>query len=273
MTENATIVLQRVSAWSSRLRKFKVELDGDLLGTIANDEQKRFTVASGHHVVQVKCDWNSSRKVSIDLSPGEALHLRCGAPVVSDLKGQLKGLVSPAESLELERIDPVEQRDFVASADGPRAKTKIFISYRRKDSPDVCGRIYDRLAQAFGKSAVFIDVDDIPLGVDFRQHLDQQVAQCEVLLAVIGDGWLEMGADGQNRLFDELDFVRLELESALARNIPVIPLLVRGAGLPGADQLPDSLKPLLFRHGLPIRPDPDFHNDMQRLIDGLRTKR
>jgi hypothetical protein len=60
----------------------------------------------------------------------------------------------------------------------------IFISYRREDSADVTGRIYDRLVGVFGREAIFKDVDSIPLGVDFRKHLDKEVSRCQVLLAV-----------------------------------------------------------------------------------------
>ena len=69
--------------------------------------------------------------------------------------------------------------------------SKILISYRREDSADVTGRIYDRLVQQFGQEAVFKDVDSIPFGVDFRIHLDAQVAKCEVFLAVIGQDWMK----------------------------------------------------------------------------------
>jgi len=68
--------------------------------------------------------------------------------------------------------------------------SKILISYRREDSADVTGRIDDRLVQQFGRQAVFVDVDSIPFGVDFRKHLDEQVAKCDVFLAVIGPEWM-----------------------------------------------------------------------------------
>ncbi|MEO5780209.1 MAG: toll/interleukin-1 receptor domain-containing protein [Arthrobacter oryzae] len=113
---------------------------------------------------------------------------------------------------------------------------KILISYRREDSADVTGRIYDRLIQQFGREAVFMDVDSIPLGVDFRVHLDEQVAKCEVFLAVIGRDWMQhLGSTGRTRLDDPRDFVRIEIESALKRQIPVIPVLVRGASIPLAE--------------------------------------
>ncbi len=146
----------------------------------------------------------------------------------------------------------------------------IFISYRREDAADVTGRINDRLRQYYGEEAIFTDVDNIPFGVDFRAYLDQEVSQCKVLLAVIGRNWLIVKNDqGQPRLSDPTDFVRIEIESALQRNIPVIPLLVHGTKMPSGGELPESLRGLTFRNGTLIRPDPDFHNDMDRLIKGL----
>jgi hypothetical protein len=146
----------------------------------------------------------------------------------------------------------------------------IFVSYRRSDSADVSGRIYDRLIAKFGKETVFKDVDSIPLGLDFKEYLDKQVGECNVLLAIIGDRWLEASdVSGERRLDDPADFVRIEIESALERGIPVIPLLVRDAKMPSEEQLPATLKKLVYRNGTPIRSDPDFHRDMDRLISAL----
>ena len=151
--------------------------------------------------------------------------------------------------------------------------SKILISYRRDDSADVTGRIYDRLIQQFGQEAVFMDVDSIPFGVDFRIHLDAQVAKCEVFLAVIGRDWMKKrGSKGKSRLEDPGDFVRIEIESAMKRQIPVIPVMVSGASIPPVERLPASLQELSYRNGISVRPDPDFHRDMDRLIDFLKQK-
>ncbi|MEP7112490.1 MAG: toll/interleukin-1 receptor domain-containing protein [Ilumatobacteraceae bacterium] len=150
-------------------------------------------------------------------------------------------------------------------------KMSIFLSYRREDSADVAGRIYDRLALAFGQDQVFKDVDSIPLGVDFRDHLLHVVGRCDVLLAVIGDHWLGAGtASDVSRLDDPKDFVRIELEGALQRGIPVIPVLVRGAAVPREADLPLALGALAYRSGIAVRADPDFHRDLDRLIEGVR---
>lgn len=148
--------------------------------------------------------------------------------------------------------------------------SKIFLSYRREDSADVTGRIYDRLIHVFPQS-VFRDVDSIPLGVDVRAYLDEQVAKCDVFLAVIGRDWLKAkGRNGKSRLEDHEDFVRIEIESALKRQIPIIPVLVSGAKIPPAERLPISIQDVSYRNGIVVRPDPDFHKDMDRLIVQLK---
>lgn len=162
------------------------------------------------------------------------------------------------------------ERDSRAAGPVRQLSGHIFISYRRSDSADIVGRIYDRLVQEFGRNAIFKDVDSIPLGTDFKEYLNKTVSECSVLLAVIGDHWLDAADDsGKKRLEDSGDFVRIEIESALEQAIAVIPLLVRGARMPEEYDLPASLKQLVYRNGIPIRPDPDFHRDMDRLISAL----
>lgn len=168
---------------------------------------------------------------------------------------------------------PREKETAPAPPTSPSSPTKmtVFLSYRREDSADVAGRIYDRLALAFGQDQVFKDVDSIPLGVDFRDHLLQVVGRCDVLLAVIGDHWLVPGIGSEGpRLDDPKDFVRIELEGALQRGIPVIPVLVRGAAVPREADLPPTLGTLAYRSGIAVRADPDFHRDMDRLVEGVR---
>jgi hypothetical protein len=147
---------------------------------------------------------------------------------------------------------------------------RVFISYRHEDSRHQVGRLYDRLKARFGASRVFRDVDSIPPGLDFREILTERVATCDVFLAVIGDAWLSVvDSTGKRRLDDADDFVRIEIEAALRRKIPVIPVLVGSGGVPLAAELPESLRPLAFRQIAPIRSDPDFHTDIDRLIDGI----
>src|SRR5215469_12903638 len=121
----------------------------------------------------------------------------------------------------------------------------IFVSYRRQESAHLAGRLYDRLADRFGEGQVFIDVDAIEPGVDFAEEINRAVANCHVLLAVIGPTWLTATDErGRRRLDDPHDIVRLEIEAALARDVRVIPILVEGAAMPGRDDLPESLADL-----------------------------
>jgi hypothetical protein len=151
------------------------------------------------------------------------------------------------------------------------AARPIFISYRRQDSQHITGRIYDRLISQFGKEAVFKDVDSIPLGYDFRDHLREQVGRCAVLVAVIGKSWNPPAASGDRRLSDPRDHLRIEIESALERRIPVIPVLVDGVEVPAEEELPASLGRLAYHNGVAVRPDPDFHHDADRLVRGIEA--
>jgi hypothetical protein len=175
--------------------------------------------------------------------------------------------------LKAETVVPSKLEPVSAPAARPKVEagsSHIFVSYRRSDSADIAGRIYDRLIGKFGKGPIFKDVDSIPLGLDFKEYLDMKVGECDVFLAIIGDEWVNASdSKGNHRLDDPTDFVRIEIESALERKIPVIPLLVRDAHMPREDDLPSSLRKLVYRNGTPIRSDPDFHRDMDRLIAAL----
>jgi hypothetical protein len=147
---------------------------------------------------------------------------------------------------------------------------KIFINYRRDDSISTSGRLHDRLAQAFGRKNLFMDVDHIPAGVDFVEYLNSQVATCDVFLAIIGPNWLHAkDDDGRRRFENPDDFVTIEIAAALARNIRVIPVLVDGARTPKADKLPDSIKPLVRRNAVEVR-NTHFGRDAEALVDKVR---
>jgi TIR domain len=148
--------------------------------------------------------------------------------------------------------------------------SKVFLCYRRDDSAGYAGRIEDRLVREFGQNLLFIDVDAIPLGVDFIKVLHEEVAKCAVLVAVIGNRWLDASDEaGNRRLDDEEDFVRVEIKAALQRDIPVIPILLDGVRVPKANQLPKDIEALATRNGLDVRHS-SFHGDMDRLIQDLR---
>ena len=146
----------------------------------------------------------------------------------------------------------------------------IFINYRREDSAGTAGRLHDRLAQVFGRKDIFMDVDQIPPGIDFVAHLNSQVAACKAFLVVIGPHWLNVKNEaGQRRLNQPDDFVAIEIAAALARDIRVIPVLVDGAIIPKASELPDSLKPLVRRQAIDLR-QAHFGRDSEALIERLR---
>jgi uncharacterized membrane protein YhaH (DUF805 family) len=131
---------------------------------------------------------------------------------------------------------------------------RIFISYRRSDDQSAAGRLYDRLLQHFDREQLFMDVDTIEPGVDFVKSLDDQLAACIAFIAVIGPRWLTArGNDGNPRLDNPKDYVRLEIETALKRgDIRVIPVLVDGASMPQPSDLPSSLQALAQRNAVEI---------------------
>src|SRR5262245_12408840 len=146
---------------------------------------------------------------------------------------------------------------------------RIFINYRRDDSTAMAGRLHDRLAQRFGRKTLFMDVDHIPPGVDFVTHLNNQVAACDVFLAIIGPNWLNITNEkGERRLDAADDFVAIEIAAALARNIRVIPVLVDGARMPKVGELPKSLKPLVRRQAFDLR-HTHFGRDAEALIEKI----
>jgi hypothetical protein len=145
----------------------------------------------------------------------------------------------------------------------------IFISYRRNDAEGEAGRLFDDLVDHFGERAVFMDVAAIEPGRDFRRAIDDSVAACSVLLAIIGERWLDaVDAEGRRRLDETGDFVRLEIAAALRRDIPVVPVLVRGARMPRHDRLPDDLQELAFRNATELT-HARWRSDVRHLIDAL----
>ncbi|HEY4901417.1 MAG TPA: TIR domain-containing protein [Terriglobales bacterium] len=146
----------------------------------------------------------------------------------------------------------------------------IFVSYRRDDSEGEAGRLFDDLVAEFGEDSVFMDVAAIEVGRDFRKAIDESVATCGVLLSMIGKNWTEAkNSAGQRRLDDPSDFVRLETASALKRDIPVIPVLVHGARMPSAEELPNDLKELAYRNGVELT-HARWNSDVQLLFKALR---
>jgi TIR domain len=145
----------------------------------------------------------------------------------------------------------------------------VIVSYRRSDSRWITGRIVDRLERDLGKGDVFVDIDAIPLGMDFRDHLRNVLDRCDVLLAVIGPNWLTADESGQPRIFEPTDWVRIEIETALARGTPVIPVLIDRAPMPKVSELPESLHAFAFRQAADVDSGRDFHVHMDRLVRAI----
>lgn len=149
---------------------------------------------------------------------------------------------------------------------------KIFISYRRDDSAGYAGRLYDLLAARFGAKNVFMDIDTIPPGKDFRKVITDEVGKCDVVLVLIGKQWLGIvDAQGHRRLDDPQDWVRVEIATALAKpGVWVIPVLVHNARMPGAHELPEELKELVWRNAIELS-DSRFQHDTKKLIQAIEA--
>jgi hypothetical protein len=156
--------------------------------------------------------------------------------------------------------------------DQPKSDLALFISYRREDSRDTVGRMHDHLRQSFDEARLFLDVERQTAGEDYRIVIGRALERADLVLAVIGPRWLTVAdQEGRRRLDDPADMVRLELETALETQRHVIPVLIEGASMPGQADMPASLHPLCYRTAVPVRPDPDFKSDMERLVAALRA--
>jgi hypothetical protein len=154
---------------------------------------------------------------------------------------------------------------------GPDADEGIFISYRRQDEPNFAGRLSDRLTTAFGEEKVFMDISSLDLGLDFVEAINQSLSRCYALIVIIGKRWLDVVDEhGRRRLDDPEDFVRLEIETAISRGIRVIPILVEGAKMPNASQMPKSLESLPRRHMIEMSHE-KFSIEGELLVGSLRS--
>ena len=147
--------------------------------------------------------------------------------------------------------------------------SRIFVSYRRDDARGDAGRLTDNLKLHFGDKQIFRDVEAIEAGVDFVEAINSAVSQCAVLLAIIGPNWLRLtDSQGRRRLDDPNDFVRLEIAAALQRNIRVVPVLVGGAVMPKAEDLPPGLETLARRQAHELS-DGRWDFDVGQLVETL----
>jgi hypothetical protein len=147
---------------------------------------------------------------------------------------------------------------------------KIFISYRRQDSGASALGIGQYLEHEFGRKNVFIDVD-MRAGAKFPKVLEQRLAECKVMLVLIGPDWLNATDEqGRRRLDDPDDWVRLEIAHALNRNITVIPVRVNGAELPSKGNLPSDIRGLLDHQAVSVTLA-GFRNEMSGLVRDIRS--
>ncbi len=144
----------------------------------------------------------------------------------------------------------------------------IFINYRRDDTKWPAKQLHAELSKYVASNSIFIDVDSLPIGLDFREEISSWISQCDVFLALVGPNWM-LEKDGAPRLQNEQDLVRIEIESALTLGIPVVPVLVDGARVPDVEKLPETLSNLFKRNGviLDIR---TFQSDVENLYNKLK---
>jgi hypothetical protein len=145
---------------------------------------------------------------------------------------------------------------------------RIFISYRRSDSAGHAGRLHDYLKDYFGAQRIFFDVDTIQAGANFEQKINTELDNSDAVLVLIGNQWLDCrDAEGNRRLDDPQDYVRLEIATALGKNITVIPILLQGSQMPSGNALPDALRDLSMRNA--IRLNDDHWNSDCNLLAGI----
>lgn len=148
---------------------------------------------------------------------------------------------------------------------------RICISYRRADSRAIAGRIHDRLVGRYGAEAVFMDVSDIPYGVDFREHIQRVFGDTRVLVAVIGPEWLGGKGKRRARIQERDDPIRVEINTALRQKIDVIPVLIDHVKMPPAESLPADIQEFAFRNAMRLDSGVDFQTHIERLMAHIDT--
>jgi hypothetical protein len=150
-----------------------------------------------------------------------------------------------------------------------REVPSIFLCYRREDTQDAAGRLHDRLVNAYGQERVFMDIDSVPLGIDFVEHVTEQIGSCIAVIVMIGKQWHAIKDKKRRRRLDnEDDLVRAEIRAALKQKIPVIPVTVQNAAMPQAEDLPDDIRLLARRNGIDLSAT-RWTTDVERLIKEL----
>ena len=175
--------------------------------------------------------------------------------------------VTPQEST---RSNGDEPPSLVANTRNERiSRGPVLICYRREDAPDAAGRLHDHLNYQYGAQRVLIDLDDVPLGVNFVDHVAEHVQGCSAVVVIIGRHWLTAtGKRGNRRLEDDFDYVRLVVAAALRLNVPILPVFVQDAEMPAADELPEDIRPLARRNGIELSAT-RWQSGVERLIKEL----
>jgi hypothetical protein len=166
------------------------------------------------------------------------------------------------------------QRQRLAGRPSPRPLgSKVFISYRRSDTKQMAGRVYERLSDEFSEQEIFFDIDTIPMGVNFREHISEAILESAVLLLLIGDKWLRPGPMRWFATRSAEDFVYTEIELSLEYGLPILPLLVDDAEMPKEHEVPKSIADFVLRNAALVRSGRDFKKDMERVIENIKTMR
>jgi hypothetical protein len=191
--------------------------------------------------------------------------------ILDDMARDFYEALTPVICSDYQRSTQYQEQRRTLQSDKLREQvTKgIFISYRRGESAGHAGRLTDSFVEHFGEDRVFREIDSMEPGLDFAEAIEHALGSSEVLIAVIGRNWVtETDAASQKRLENINDYVRLEIASALQRNIRVIPLLLQGAAMPSDDELPDDLAPLARRNAFELH-DSSWRDDVRRLTRTL----
>jgi hypothetical protein len=150
-----------------------------------------------------------------------------------------------------------------------KCMSMVFISYRRHTAPGEARAIFENLTGRLGQGSVFMDVDSISLGRDFRAELHKTLAACDVMLVVIDKDWSGDKDDkGQRRLDSPGDYVRMEIETALKRDIVITPVLVKGAQMPAPEELPPEIRDLAYRNAFELTVN-RWGSDLQYMVQRL----
>ncbi len=171
-----------------------------------------------------------------------------------------------AESSQTEgRSDVIVASPMVPKISSP----KIILSYRRSDSAGIAGRLFDRLRNRFGKDSVYMDIDSIPYGTNFRTHIAEALQDCRVLLAIVGPNWIGRRLWFKARIFDRNDPIRVEIETALRQKLPIIPVLLDQAEIPAASRLPADLQEFSDLNAAPLDSGRDFDQHAEKLMKSV----